>query len=295
MDGMVEKYFEYLTSTKKASANTVDSYRRDILKYQEYLRLNHISTFSDATQTTVLNYMAALQKQGVAASTISRTLASIRSLYKYMRSINAILADPTEEIHGMKIEKKLPQTLTSQEVELLLSQPKCTDAKGYRDKAMLELLYATGMRVSELTSLTLDDIDLNVGFIKCRGGSKERIIPIYDIAQDSVRDYLQKSRPQIAHETSGRTLFLNLSGDKMTRQGFWKLIKHYKEQAEIRKDITPHTLRHSFATHLLENGADLKSIQEMLGHTDIASTQIYTQIVNNRLAEVYKKSHPRAK
>lgn len=294
MDTIFNSYYLYLRDIKRVSKNTLESYTRDLSKYRSYLEQHGYRDVTKVTETAVLNYLLALQKAGGASSTVSRSLASIRSFYHYLQGSKKIANDPTQGIPSFKVEKKLPQILTSQEVDLLLKQPKCVDMKGYRDKAMLELLYATGMRVSELISLTLDDIDLNVGYIKCRHAEKERVVPIYMAAQDAVRDYLNKARPQLVHDANERILFLNLSGSKMTRQGFWKIIKQYKEMAEIKKEITPNTLRHSFATHLLENGADLKSLQEMLGHTDIASTQIYMQVVNNKLAEVYKRSHPRA-
>lgn len=294
MDSILKNYSAYLKNVKKVSPNTSDSYNRDLTKFKDYLISKRIRDFTKVTSTTVLNYLLYMQKNGTSPSTVSRNLASIRSFYKYLIKTRKTKSDPTSDVPSFKVEKKLPQILTSEEVSLLLAQPKCVDIKGYRDKAMLELLYATGIRVSELICLTLDDINLNTGYIKCKTAGKERIIPIYTIAQDSVRDYLNKVRPQLDKTKSERTLFLNLNGAPMSRQGFWKIIKHYKEMAEIKKDINPNTLRHSFATHLLENGADLKSIQEMLGHTDISSTQIYTRIVNNKLAEVYKRSHPRA-
>ncbi len=295
MESVLKNYSAYLKNIKKVSKNTLDSYNRDLVKFKEYLVGKKINDFTKVSSTTVLNYLLFMQKSGTSPSTISRNLASIRAFYKYLVKTRKTKTDPTEDVPSFKAEKKLPQILTGEEVELLLAQPKCVDEKGYRDKAMLELLYATGIRVSELINLTLDDINLNTGYIKCKSSNKERIIPIYTIAQESVRDYLNKARPKIDKTKSERTLFLNLNGLPMSRQGFWKIIKHYKELAEIKKDINPNTLRHSFATHLLENGADLKSIQEMLGHTDISTTQIYTRIVNNKLAETYKRSHPRAK
>ena len=202
--------------------------------------------------------------------------------------------DPTYDLESPKVEKKLPQILSTKEVELLLEQPKCIDLKGYRDKAMLELLYATGIRVSELISLDIDDIDRDMGFIRCSKGNRERMIPIGSLAIQALQDYLTKARDLLIHDKDQRALFVNINGGRLTRQGFWKIIKQYKNQAKINKDITPHTLRHSFAAHLLENGADLRSIQEMLGHSDISSTQIYAQIARNKIKDVYKKTHPRA-
>jgi integrase/recombinase XerD len=225
---------------------------------------------------------------------VSRSLASIKSLYNFLLSQERIEENPAAEIQSVKAEKKLPQILTGKEVELLLEQPKCTDMKGYRDKAMLELLYATGIRVSELISLNVSDVSLDGGFIKCTNKDKERIIPLYPAAIKALSDYMKDIRPNMIASYDETALFVNLSGERMSRQGFWKIIKHYQETAQIDKDITPHTLRHSFATHLLENGADLRSIQEMLGHSDISSTQIYAQLVKQNLKYVYNKYHPKA-
>jgi integrase/recombinase XerD len=211
-----------------------------------------------------------------------------------MTKSKMIEQDPTTELESPKVEKKLPQILSPEEVELLLEQPQCVDMKGYRDKAMLELLYATGIRVSELIQLDMQDLNIDIAFIKCKKGSRERMIPIGSIAISALKEYLSKSRPLLIQRIDERALFVNVNGGRLTRQGFWKIIKQYKNQAQISKDITPHTLRHSFAAHLLENGADLRSIQEMLGHSDISSTQIYAQIAKNRIKEVYKKTHPRA-
>jgi integrase/recombinase XerD len=242
----------------------------------------------------VIAYLLQLQKKGRATSTISRNLASIRSFYQYLYKKKVIDIDPTTELESPKVEKKLPQILSTQEVELLLDQPKCLDLKGIRDKAMLELLYATGIRVSELISLNLNDINLDLGYLICNKGSRERTIPIGSISITAVHEYLNKSRKFLLQDADDEALFVNINGRRLTRQGFWKIIKHYKNQANINKDITPHTLRHSFAAHLLENGADLRSIQEMLGHSDISSTQIYAQMAKNKIKEIYKRTHPRA-
>ena len=194
----------------------------------------------------------------------------------------------------MKVERKYPEILTNREVELFLEQPKCVDEKGFRDHAMLEVLYATGIRVSELIGLNVEDVNLTVGFIRCTSRGKERIIPLYTAAVKALRDYLENIRPRIIADEREKALFVNMNGERMSRQGFWKIIKYYQDKAEITKDITPHMLRHSFAVHLLENGADLRSIQEMLGHADISSTQIYTQAIRHQLKDVYNKAHPRA-
>ena len=253
-----------------------------------------IHNIANTNKTTVIAYLLHLQKKGRATSTISRNLASIRSFYQYLTKSGVINSDPTEDLESPKVEKKLPQILSTKEVELLLEQPKCDDLKGYRDKAMLELLYATGIRVSELICLNVSDVNLEMGFIRCNKGNKERMIPIGSLSIQALNEYLTKSRNLLIQRSDEKALFVNVNGKRLTRQGFWKIIKQYKNQAKINKDITPHTLRHSFAAHLLENGADLKSIQEMLGHSDISSTQVYAQIAKNRIKEVYKKTHPRA-
>ncbi|MBR5151914.1 MAG: site-specific tyrosine recombinase XerD [Clostridia bacterium] len=295
MDARMTEYFTYLEYEKRVSANTLDSYKRDIQQFKEYLDNQEHSGLYNCTNTTVLNYLLSIQKKGKSASTISRNLASLRSFYRFMIRKHYATEDPTENIHGFKAEKKLPQILSNQEVELLLEQPICKDFKGFRDKAMLELLYATGMRVSELLSITLSDLNLSVGYINCRYHGQNRVIPIYTVAKDAIRAYIDHGRSKLPEIHDKDVLFLNLNGSMLTRQGFWKIIKHYKTLAGIKKEITPHTLRHSFAIHLLENGADLRSIQEMLGHTDIASTQIYAQLAKSRLQTVYQNAHPRAK
>ena len=219
----------------------------------------------------------------------------MKNFYNYIVSIGEREENPVHDIHVEKAEKKLPQILTGQEVELLLAQPKCTDLKGYRDKAMLELLYATGIRVTELISLNITDVSLSGGFIKCTHNDKMRIIPLYPAAVNALSDYINNVRPKLIADPLETSLFVNLSGERMSRQGFWKIIKYYQQMAKIDKDITPHTLRHSFAAHLLENGADLRFIQEMLGHSDISSTQIYAQLVKQNLKSVYNKYHPKAR
>lgn len=295
MNDILDKYFLFLEKNKNASANTLLSYRRDIISFFTYLNSHSVSCEA-ASGTTVLDYLLGLQKEGKSASTVSRNLASIRSFYKYMQNEGLITQDPTLNLHSLKAEKKLPAVLTSDEVEKLLNQPDVREAKGCRDKAMLELLYATGMRVTEMIELKLSEIDMNVGYINCNQGKKSRVIPVYSIAKKAVKTYIDDARPKLlGSKNEEECLFVNCSGSKMTRQGFWKIIKQYAFNANIKKEITPHTLRHSFATHLLENGADLRSIQEMLGHADISSTQIYASIVKKQLNDVYKKAHPRAK
>ncbi|MCG8501768.1 MAG: site-specific tyrosine recombinase XerD [Firmicutes bacterium] len=294
MEVLVQRFVDFLENEKGLSDNTLQSYSRDIQQYMAYLKDNNISNIAGVNKTTVIAYLLYLQKKGRATSTISRNLASIRSFYQYLHKMNMIEQDPTQNLESPKVEKKLPQILSTQEVELLLEQPKCVDLKGYRDKAMLELLYATGIRVSELISLDLEDLNIAMGFIKCHKGNKERVIPLGSMAISSLKEYTSKARNMMIQSPNEMALFVNCNGRRLTRQGFWKIIKLYKNQAKINKEITPHTLRHSFAAHLLENGADLKSIQEMLGHSDISSTQIYAQLAKNKIKEVYKKTHPRA-
>ncbi len=295
MRELSEKYFKYLVKIKKASENTLLSYKRDINKYIDFLEEKDL-VIEKTNGANVLDYLMSMQKNGKSSATVSRSLASIRSLYRFLQNEGVITQDPTAQLHSFKNEKKLPEVLTSEEVESLLSQPDERKDKGRRDKAMLELLYATGMRVSEMIDLKMSDVDMNIGYINCSHGDKNRVVPVYALARKAVKDYIDGTRSHFVKAGSTEdSLFVNCNGSKMTRQGFWKIIKQYAVSANIAKDITPHTLRHSFATHLLENGADLKSIQEMLGHTDISSTQIYAQVVKQHLKDVYKNAHPRAK
>lgn len=294
MEAHIERFINFLEIDKRLSLNTLQSYKRDIDQYITYLNDINVTNITNTNKTTVIAYLLHLQKKGRATSTISRNLASIRSFYQFLHKKKVIDVDPTSELESPKVEKKLPQILSTQEVELLLDQPKCLDLKGIRDKAMLELLYATGIRVSELISLNISDINLDLGYLTCNKGTRERTIPIGSISITAVHEYLNKSRNFLIRDIEDESLFVNINGRRLTRQGFWKIIKHYKNQANINKDITPHTLRHSFAAHLLENGADLRSIQEMLGHSDISSTQIYAQMAKNKIKEIYKKTHPRA-
>ena len=290
----IADYAEYLSKEKRASANTISSYLRDIHQFAEYLSAQAGIPPEKAEQETIRGCMAWLQERGKSAASITRFLASLKSFYNYLLSRNVIKSNPTKGISTVKSERKYPNILTSKEVELFLEQPQCTDAKGYRDHAMLELLYATGIRVSELISLNISDLNLSAGFVRCTSKGRERIIPMYRTAVKALQDYVRNVRPQIIADGEEEALFVNMNGERMSRQGFWKIIKYYQEKAGIQKDITPHTLRHSFAVHLLENGADLRSIQEMLGHADISSTQIYTHVIKNQLKDVYRKAHPRA-
>ena len=286
-------YANYLTEEKRASSNTLSSYLRDVTQYLHWLEGEGIAP-EQASQRDVEAYTKALTAKGKSAATVTRSLASLKSFYTYLMGEGVISLNPARGLAPTKVERKLPHILTAKEVELFLEQPDASDAKGCRDRAMLELLYATGIRVSELIGLDVDNVNLAAGFLRCSGRGRERLIPLYPAAIRALEDYLEHVRPQMLEHPDERALFVNMSGERMSRQGFWKIIKHYQEKAGIKKDITPHTLRHSFAAHLLENGADLRSIQEMLGHADISSTQIYTQLVSQKIKDVYNKAHPRA-
>ena len=293
MEKQIKQFLDFLQNEKRVSNNTLQSYSRDIYQYENYLSQNHINYLKvDAKQ--INDYLKHLQAVGKKTSTVSRNLASIRSFYQYLIRIKKIKRDPTENIQSPKVEKRVPSVLTSEEVEKLLSQPKDVDLKGTRDKAMLEFAYATGMRVTEIISLDLEDVNLEDGFITCRSVNKQRNVPIGSISMASLREYINDARPIMIRDENEKALFVNVNGKRLTRQGFWKIVKFYKEQAHITKDITPHVLRHSFATHLLQNGADLRAIQTMLGHSDISSTQVYMQFQDTGLKEIYKKTHPRA-
>ena len=289
----LKEYQIHLRDEKGASDNTLSSYMRDMHQFDAYLADKGIS-LRQVIQSDIENYAKYLTVKGKSASTVTRAMASIKSFYNYMLNHGQVSSNPAKGIAPAKVERKLPQILTSKEVELFLEQPECTDLKGFRDRAMLELLYATGIRVSELIGLNVEDLNLSAGILRCSSKGKERLIPLYPAAVRALSDYVDRIRPQMIDSPEERALFVNVSGERMSRQGFWKLIKHYQEKAGIQKEITPHTLRHSFAAHLLENGADLQSIQEMLGHADISSTQIYSQLVNQKLKNVYNKAHPRA-
>lgn len=284
----------YLRNDKKASENTLSSYLRDIRQFGEFQEERSAKDIIDADEEDLAAYINHLKDQGKSVATVSRNIASLKCLYSYLTINRLIEQNPSTKLVPEKSEQKLPQILTNKEVELLLEQPKCVDAKGYRDKAMLELLYATGIRVTELIDLDISDVNLSAGVIRCRGRDKERLIPMYDKAVKALSDYVTLVRPQMIAMPDEPSLFVNVGGERMSRQGFWKLIKYYQKKAKIEKDITPHTLRHSFAAHLLENGADIHAIQEMLGHADISSTQVYSQLVKKQLKDVYNKAHPRA-
>lgn len=294
MTDYIADYRTWLQEEKHASDNTLSSYLRDINQFKTWLLGAGSPDLRRVKKDTINEYMLYLSGAGKSPATITRCTASLKSFYAYMLGRGAVKTNPAKNIAALKVERKCPEILTSKEVELFLEQPKCVDEKGYRDHAMLELLYATGIRVSELIGLDVGDVNLAGGFIRCHSKTRERIIPLYRTAIKALRDYITDIRPRIISGPDEQALFVNMNGGRMSRQGFWKIIKHYQEKAHIEKDITPHTLRHSFAAHLLENGADLRSIQQMLGHSDISSTQVYTQLVKQNLKAVYNKYHPKA-
>ncbi len=286
-------YEEFLRTEKRASANTVSSYLRDVHQFSAAMDGKGVELVQ-VLDRDVEEYANSLIKRGKSPATVTRSVASIKSFYACLMEKGYVDQNPAKGVSPAKVERKLPQVLTGREVELFLEQPECTDLKGYRDRAMLELLYATGIRVSELIALDVDDLNLPGGVLRCVSKGRERVIPLYPVAIRALGEYIQSVRPQLVDSREETALFVNMNGERMSRQGFWKLIKYYQEKAGIQKDITPHTLRHSFAAHLLENGADLRSIQEMLGHADISSTQIYSKLINQKIKDVYKKAHPRA-
>ncbi len=290
----IGEFQNYLTNEKRSSKNTISSYMRDLNQFVRYIGTKNAGDLKDITKSDIERYIDQMTKNGKSTATVSRAVASLKCFFSYQIFKGRVKYNPLNDIETVRTIKKLPQILTNAEVERLLEQPECTDMKGYRDKAMLELLYATGIRVSELISLNKDDVNLSTGLIYCRNGDKERMIPLYPAAVKALSDYINLVRHQMLALPNEPALFVNMAGERMSRQGFWKIIKHYQEKANIEKEITPHTLRHSFAAHLLENGADLRSLQEMLGHADISSTQVYTQLVKKQLKDVYNKTHPRA-
>lgn len=293
MSDAIQSFIQYLHNTKKSSGNTEVSYERDLKKLDQFLREQGIDDVTQVTATNLNSYMLYMERRRFAPSTVSRSVASIRAFYQYLVKIKEISENPSESLHPPKVEKKMPEILTVEEVDLLLAQPKGNTPKGMRDRAMLELLYATGIRVSELIHLELSDVNLQLGFLTCRENGRERMVPFGSVAKKALQAYLTEARPGFVKEEDCPLLFTNCSGKVMSRQGFWKILKGYAGAAGIQADITPHTLRHSFAAHLLQNGADLKSLQEMLGHSDISTTQIYVKASGNKIRDVYTKAHPR--
>ena len=293
MEREISEFISYLHNIKKTSNNTELSYKRDLMKVRQYLDEQEISDVRDITFDMLNSYIVYLEENHFAAASISRNVASIKAFFHYLQKQGTIEEDISEQLKSPKIVKKLPEIMTPDEVVCLLEQPKGDNPKEIRDKAMLELLYATGIRVTELISLEVSDVNMQMGYIVCRDPGKERVIPFGPAARKALENYFEKSRKVMIADLQSDILFVNCSGQQMSRQGFWKLIKHYAKKAGIEADITPHTLRHSFAAHLVENGADLRSVQEMLGHSDISTTQIYATISHNHIREVYAKSHPR--
>ncbi|MCI8641227.1 MAG: site-specific tyrosine recombinase XerD [Clostridia bacterium] len=293
MEKQLKAFFEFLEQDKKLSNNTLQSYQRDLKQFRRYIEGCEVP-YNKVDEEVMQNYIEYLEELGKKPSTISRCIASIRSFYQYVLKKGKVKKDPTKNMQSPKVEKRTPCILTSKEVELLLEQPKDVDLKGIRDKAMLEFAYATGMRVTEIISLDVDDINFQEGCVNCKKANKQRVIPLGKMSLKALKEYTENARDILLKDESERALFVNINGQRLTRQGFWKIIKYYKEQAHISKDITPHVLRHSFATHLLQNGADLKAIQTMMGHSDISSTQVYMQFQDEGLKNIYQKAHPRA-
>ena len=292
---LISAYENYLTKVKQASANTVASYLRDIRQFSGWLHSTEDADVIDATQQNISDYLAHLQIEGRSGATVSRSLASLKNFYAYVVSFGFLEQNPVPaDIQVQRGEKKLPQILTGREVEILLAQPACVDPKGFRDKAMLEVMYATGIRVSELIELNADDVNLEGSYIRCATAKKTRHVPLYPAALKALTIYIHEVRDHMLADPEEKALFVNVGGSRMSRQGFWKILKHYQSTAKIDKEITPHTLRHSFAVHLLERGADLGSLQELMGHSDISSTQVYTHLLNQKLRDVYDQCHPKA-
>ncbi len=294
MEQSIVDFTEYLRNEKKSSENTVLSYARDLKGFCRFMKESGVLDPAKVNRTNVMAYVYELQKQQKAGTTVSRNIASIRSFFQFLQRKGLVTENPAADLELPKVEKKIPEILSLDKVELLLEQPSGEEDKEIRDKAMLELLYATGIRVTELISLRVEDINLPLEYIRCGSDAKSRIIPIGAQAKVSLRRYLDKVREHMVLRPDEEVLFVNCNGKPMTRQGFWKIIKAYAKKAGIEEDITPHMLRHSFAAHLIENGADLRSVQEMLGHSDISTTQIYTKLTNQKLKNVYAKTHPRA-
>ena len=291
---LIGAYENYLTKVKQASGNTIASYLRDIRQFAGWLHDEEETEIVDAVQLHIQLYLDHLESEGRSTATRSRALASLKNFYSYAVSTGFLSESPVKEVKEDRGEKKLPQILSGREIELLLAQPSTVEPKGVRDRAMLEVLYATGIRVSELIGLDVEDVSLDSGVIRCHSGKKSRTVPLYEDARKALSAYIREVRPQLLAEPGEKALFVNIGGARMSRQGFWKILKHYQSTANISKEITPHTLRHSFAVHLLENGAELGVLQELMGHSDISSTQMYTQMVDRRVKQVYERCHPKA-
>lgn len=294
MEEAIQKFISYLRKTKKSSPNTEMSYRRDLEKLCRYMNETAgIVEWRDVTVTDLNAYVLYLEQQNYAPTTVSRTIASTRTFFYYLLKQGLVSGNPADDIKAPKVEKKLPDILSVEEVAALLAMPEGTTPKGKRDRAMLELLYATGIRVSELIGLSLSDVNMTVGYITCRDRMRERAIPFGNAARNALLDYMKDGRSAFPGAEECRFLFMNVSGKPMSRQGFWKILKGYAAEAGIEHEITPHMLRHSFAAHMIENGADLRSVSEMLGHSDISTTQIYLNLNLGKMRDVYAKAHPR--
>ncbi|MDP2921792.1 MAG: site-specific tyrosine recombinase XerD [Candidatus Omnitrophota bacterium] len=294
MNELIEQFLSYISVERGMANNTISSYKRDLAKFADFLKSKKIDSIDKASRQVINSFMMAEKERGMGSNSISRELACIKSFFKFLLKENIIKEDAANIIESPKLWKKLPYTLSIQEVETLLNAPNARDPMEIRDKACLELMYATGMRVSEVVNLKIDDVNMGVGFAKCLGkGSKERIVPFGKKAKESIERYLEKSRPGLLKKRVSNFLFLRRGGKSMSRQTFWKIIKRYVKIARIKKKVTPHSLRHSFATHILERGADLRIVQEMLGHADISTTQIYTHVSKDRLKSIHQKFHPR--
>ena len=296
MEFLIENFLDYLLIEKGLSENTLVSYRFDLQLFDLFCKKKVYDPLGENNRQAVMHYLLGQKKMGLASATISRRLSALRRFYRFLLTENLLLTDPTANLESTGAPQRLPRFLTNAEVDTLLAQPSVHKPAGVRDKAMIELLYATGIRVSELVCLELDRVNLTHRFIVCFGkGARERMVPFGSAAHQSLTEYLSGSRTKLAKGKLTSAFFLNGRGGRMTRQGFWKIIKKYARQGNINKVVTPHTLRHSFATHLLENGADLRSVQELLGHADISTTQIYTHVTMARLKEIYDRVHPRAR
>lgn len=293
MEKEISAFITYLHNVKGTSSNTEMSYKRDLEKVKHFMESRGIRETAAVSKQDLADYVKYLEDNHFAAATVSRNIASLKAFYHYLVQEGMVSEDLSETLKAPKIEKKIPEIMSPDEVVRLLEQPSGNSPKEIRDKAMLELLYATGIRVTELITLRLSDVNMSMNFILCRDRNKERIIPFGTAAKSALTRYLDGTRDEMLENKASDVLFANCSGQPMSRQGFWKLIKYYAKKADIKADITPHTLRHSFAAHLVENGADLRSVQEMLGHSDISTTQIYANLNHNHIREVYAKAHPR--
>lgn len=294
MTAQYNEYIDYLRDVKKSSGNTLEAYVRDLRKFVDFAKEENINDYGSLSVEKAIEYKTYLINLGLSPSSISRTLSALRSFYQFLMSNGVVDHNPAREIPNDKLEKKGPQILTSKEIEKLLAQPNTKENKGIRDKAMLELLYATGIKVSEMVDLNVDDVNFQLSFVRCGSGEKERFVSLYPVAARALAEYVEHARKLMILHPDEKALFVNILGERMTRQGFWKVIKNYTASAKIHKVITPHTLRHSFAAHLLENGANVHDIQEILGHSDISSTMRYTKLLKSKLNKGYIKFHPRA-